>query len=74
MITVEKYIKQRADKYVPLLAVMGKIPNNLANSQKFQNKQMIITAFSWYLTFQMGICGPELAAGNTLNITLRVKH
>jgi len=67
-------VYQRANKYMPLLAIMGKTPNNLANSQKFQNKQMMITAFPWYLTFQMGICGPELAAGNTLNITLRVKY
>jgi hypothetical protein len=51
---------------------MGKTPNILANSQKFQNKQMMITAVSRYLTFRMGICEPELAAGNTLNITLRV--
>jgi hypothetical protein len=43
--TVEQYIKHTADKYIPLLAIMGKTPNILANSQKFQNKQMI-TAFS----------------------------
>jgi hypothetical protein len=52
---------------------MGKTPNILANSQKFQNKQMI-TAFSWYLTYQMGTCEPELAAGNTLNTTRTVKY
>lgn len=66
LITAEEYIKHTADKYIPLLAIMGKTPNILANSQKFQNKQMMITVFSWYLKFQMGICGPELAAGSTI--------
>jgi hypothetical protein len=59
---------------MPLSAIMEETPNTLANSQKLQNKQMMITVFSWYLTLQVGICGPELAAVNTLNITLRVRY
>jgi hypothetical protein len=67
-------MKHREDKYMSLLATMGETPNILANSQKLQNKQMMTTEFSWYLTFQVGICGPALAAGNTLNITLGVRY
>jgi hypothetical protein len=66
-------MKHRAGKYMPLLAIIGETPLILANSQKFQNKQLMITVFSWYLTLQVGICGPELAAGNALNITLTVR-
>jgi hypothetical protein len=57
---------------MPLLAIMGETPKILTNSQEVQNKQMMIKVFSWYLTFEVGICGPELAGGNTLNITLTV--
>jgi hypothetical protein len=49
----------------------GRNTKNLSEQPK-GSKEMMIILISRYLILQVGICGPELAVGNTLNMTLRV--